>query len=108
MRATAAVVGLEGWAARSTAGRPASVSLPPAHRPPTTLPARPRLLPCSRRFAKGKPAKKIPGKFGLRFYKNIGLGFKTPKEAMEGARRAAGAGMPWAAGPRTARRRARR
>ena len=29
--------------------------------------------------------KKAPGKSGHRFYKSIGLGFKTPKEAMEGA-----------------------
>ncbi len=32
-----------------------------------------------------KNAKKIPGKGGLRWYKNVGLGFKTPKEAIEGA-----------------------
>jgi small subunit ribosomal protein S11e len=31
-----------------------------------------------------KPANKIPGKGGLRWYKNVGLGFKTPREAMEG------------------------
>eukprot|EP00775_Hariotina_reticulata_P012785 gene12785-12913_t len=31
-----------------------------------------------------KPANKIPGKGGLRWYKNVGLGFKTPKEAIEG------------------------
>lgn len=31
-----------------------------------------------------KPSKKVPGKFGLRFYKNVGLGFRTPKEAIEG------------------------
>lgn len=31
-----------------------------------------------------KPTKKIPGKGGQRWYKNVGLGFKTPKEAMEG------------------------
>lgn len=31
-----------------------------------------------------KKTKKIPGKAGLRFYKNVGLGFKTPKEAIEG------------------------
>lgn len=31
-----------------------------------------------------KPAKKIPGKGGLRFHKTVGLGFKTPKEAIEG------------------------
>lgn len=31
-----------------------------------------------------KPAKKIPGKFGQRFYKNVGLGYKTPREAIEG------------------------
>eukprot|EP00878_Enallax_costatus_P000118 GHUV01000157.1.p1 GENE.GHUV01000157.1~~GHUV01000157.1.p1 ORF type:complete len:156 (+),score=52.01 GHUV01000157.1:133-600(+) len=31
-----------------------------------------------------KPVNKIPGKGGLRWYKNVGLGFKTPKEAMEG------------------------
>jgi hypothetical protein len=32
-----------------------------------------------------KQSKKIPGKGGQRFWKNVGLGFKTPKEAMEGA-----------------------
>lgn len=26
----------------------------------------------------------VPGKGGLRWYKNVGLGFKTPKEAIEG------------------------
>jgi hypothetical protein len=31
-----------------------------------------------------KPTGKIPGKGGQRWYKNVGLGFKTPKEAMEG------------------------
>jgi Ribosomal_S17 N-terminal len=31
-----------------------------------------------------KPARRTPGKGGLRFYKNVGLGFKTPKEAIEG------------------------
>lgn len=31
-----------------------------------------------------KIATKIPGKGGLRWYKNVGLGFKTPKEAIEG------------------------
>ena len=31
----------------------------------------------------GKKYKK-PGKGGLRFYKNVGLGFRTPKEAIEG------------------------
>ena len=35
-----------------------------------------------RRF--NKSAKKIPGKGGLRYWKNVGLGFKTPKEAIEG------------------------
>lgn len=34
---------------------------------------------------------KIPGKGGLRWYKNVGLGFKTPKEAIEGALHTAGA-----------------
>lgn len=28
--------------------------------------------------------KKAPGKSGHRYWKNIGLGFKTPKEAIEG------------------------
>ncbi len=32
-----------------------------------------------------KPVSKIPGKGGQRWYKNVGLGFKTPKEAIEGA-----------------------
>lgn len=31
-----------------------------------------------------KPTGKIPGKGGQRWYKNVGLGFKTPKEAIEG------------------------
>ena len=31
-----------------------------------------------------KPSKKVPGKFGRRFYKNVGLGFRIPKEASEG------------------------
>eukprot|EP00892_Ulva_mutabilis_P002894 jgi/Ulvmu1/12605/UM092_0035.1 len=31
-----------------------------------------------------KPVKRVPGKFGLRYYKNVGLGFRTPKEAIEG------------------------
>jgi small subunit ribosomal protein S11e len=26
----------------------------------------------------------VPGKGGLRYYKNVGLGFKTPREAIEG------------------------
>ena len=30
--------------------------------------------------------KKVPGKAGARYYKNVGLGFKTPREAIEGAR----------------------
>merc|ERR1712190_107755 len=32
----------------------------------------------------GIVSKKVPGKMGSRFYKNVGLGFKTPKEAIEG------------------------
>jgi hypothetical protein len=32
-----------------------------------------------------KPVKRVPGKYGLRYYKNVGLGFRTPKEAIEGA-----------------------
>ena len=39
-------------------------------------------IPCLCRFKKA--AKKIPGKFGQRYWKNVGLGFKTPKEAIEG------------------------
>lgn len=31
-----------------------------------------------------KVTKKVPGKGGLRFYKSVGLGFKTPKSAIEG------------------------
>lgn len=31
-----------------------------------------------------KSAKKVPGKGGQRYWKNVGLGFKTPKEAIEG------------------------
>ncbi|GAB4813458.1 hypothetical protein N2152v2_000504 [Parachlorella kessleri] len=41
-----------------------------------------RQLGVSRGYQKvGK--KKVPGKGGERWYKNIGLGFKTPKEAIE-------------------------
>lgn len=32
-----------------------------------------------------KTSKKIPGKSGQRYWKNVGLGFKTPREAIEGA-----------------------
>jgi small subunit ribosomal protein S11e len=39
------------------------------------------LLEC--RF--NKNPKKIPGKGGSRYWKHVGLGIKTPKEAMEGA-----------------------
>ncbi|KAK9823069.1 hypothetical protein WJX81_006727 [Elliptochloris bilobata] len=35
-------------------------------------------------FRKVDKSKRIPGKAGQRFYKNVGLGFKTPKEAIEG------------------------
>jgi hypothetical protein len=31
---------------------------------------------------------KAPGKAGTRFWKNVGLGFKTPREAIEGEVRA--------------------
>lgn len=37
------------------------------------------------RFKKTAAKVKIPGKGGLRWYKNVGLGFKTPKDAIEGA-----------------------
>ena len=39
------------------------------------------------RYSITKKTKKIPGKAGIRFYKNVGLGFKTPKEAIEGKAR---------------------
>jgi small subunit ribosomal protein S11e len=32
----------------------------------------------------GSTSKKTPGKNGARWYKSVGLGFKTPKEAIEG------------------------
>eukprot|EP00210_Caulerpa_lentillifera_P006439 g6151.t1 len=35
-------------------------------------------------FNASKKNAKVPGKAGVRFYKNVGLGFKTPKEAIEG------------------------
>ena len=44
-------------------------------------------FPCSLSRSFKKSAKKIPGKGGLRWHKNVGLGFKTPKEAIEGERR---------------------
>ena len=37
---------------------------------------------CPFRFK--KPSRKTPGKGGQRYWKNVGLGFKTPKEAIEG------------------------
>jgi len=45
--------------------------------------SRPPLL--TGRFRKVDKSKRIPGKAGQRYYKNVGLGFKTPKEAIEGA-----------------------
>merc|ERR1712072_256219 len=33
---------------------------------------------------KGIFKKRTPGKDGYRYYKNVGLGFKTPREAIEG------------------------
>jgi hypothetical protein len=36
-------------------------------------------------FSTKKSSKgKAPGKAGTRFWKNVGLGFKTPREAIEG------------------------
>tara|TARA_B100001142_G_scaffold229536_1_gene227603 strand:+ start:794 stop:1162 length:369 start_codon:yes stop_codon:yes gene_type:complete len=44
-----------------------------------------RLLPrLVIRFAKSIK-NKAPGKAGTRYYKSVGLGFKTPREAIEGA-----------------------
>ncbi|KAF5732838.1 40S ribosomal protein S11-like [Tripterygium wilfordii] len=40
----------------------------------------PKVFLCSKKTGKGKR----PGKGGNRFWKNIGLGFKTPREAIEG------------------------
>ncbi|CAG9462178.1 unnamed protein product [Pedinophyceae sp. YPF-701] len=31
-----------------------------------------------------RPAKRVPGKHGLRYHKTVGLGIRTPKEAIEG------------------------
>merc|ERR1712130_1090868 len=31
-----------------------------------------------------KPTSRVPGRYGLRWYKNVGLGFKTPRSAIEG------------------------
>lgn len=31
-----------------------------------------------------RSAHKVPGKAGTRYYKSVGLGFKTPREAIEG------------------------
>lgn len=43
------------------------------------------LMRCSsHRYKVTKKTKRVPGKAGLRFHKNVGLGFKTPKEAIEG------------------------
>ena len=39
-------------------------------------------MQAGRRFKKS--ANKVPGKGGQRYWKNVGLGFKTPKEAIEG------------------------
>ncbi|KAK4491062.1 hypothetical protein RD792_001784 [Penstemon davidsonii] len=40
----------------------------------------PKVFLCSKKSGKGK----TPGKGGNRYFKNIGLGFKTPREASEG------------------------
>jgi small subunit ribosomal protein S11e len=40
----------------------------------------PKVFLCPKKAAKGNK----PGKGGNRFWKNIGLGFKTPREAIEG------------------------
>ncbi|XP_059072582.1 small ribosomal subunit protein uS17 isoform X1 [Cryptomeria japonica] len=40
----------------------------------------PKVFLCSKKSGKGKR----PGKGGNRFWKNVGLGFKTPKEAIQG------------------------
>ncbi|CAL9135390.1 unnamed protein product [Musa textilis] len=40
----------------------------------------PKVFLCSKKSGKGKR----PGKGGNRFWKSIGLGFKTPREAIEG------------------------
>ncbi|KAG6414645.1 hypothetical protein SASPL_122018 [Salvia splendens] len=40
----------------------------------------PKVFLCSKKSGKGK----APGKGGNRYWKNIGLGFKTPREAIEG------------------------
>ncbi|KAI9116785.1 hypothetical protein K1719_012151 [Acacia pycnantha] len=40
----------------------------------------PKVFPSSKKSGKGKR----PGKGGNRFWKSIGLGFKTPREAIEG------------------------
>uniref|UniRef100_A0A0A9G0S3 40S ribosomal protein S11 n=1 Tax=Arundo donax TaxID=35708 RepID=A0A0A9G0S3_ARUDO len=40
----------------------------------------PKVFLCPKKTTKGKK----PGKGGNRFWKNIGLGFKTPREAIEG------------------------
>ncbi|CBI25585.3 hypothetical protein AAG906_011451 [Vitis piasezkii] len=40
----------------------------------------PKVFLCSKKSAKGKR----PGKGGNRFWKSIGLGFKTPRDAIEG------------------------
>jgi hypothetical protein len=57
---------------------------PRKHRSP-----RPSLPFRTRRFA-ASTKKKAPGKAGTRYYKNVGLGFKTPREAIEGACRRRG------------------
>jgi len=56
-----------------------------ARRPEESLTAFSHPLPF-RRFA-ASTKKKAPGKAGTRYYKNVGLGFKTPKAAIEGAYR---------------------
>ncbi|KAJ6825457.1 40S ribosomal protein S11 [Iris pallida] len=40
----------------------------------------PKVFLCSKKSSKGKR----PGKAGLRFWKSVGLGFKTPRDAIEG------------------------
>lgn len=62
---------------------------------PTILCALPPLFFACCSYQKNSKANKIPGKAGNRWYKNVGLGFKTPKEAIEGegGRRSGGGGV---------------
>ena len=65
-------------------------------RPTPKIPFFSLCLPSQRKRLRKSKKRLAPGKAGFRFYRNIGLGFKTPREAIEGE--GPGGGEPAASG----------